>query len=143
MAERIVFTRPDGGVSVVCPAPGVDIAVVLARSIPGDATDVTVVDETALSTDREFRNAWRQFGGVVSIDMPAAREIHAERINAAKRTVARDLVEREAMGEDMTAEKAALRAADVQAQIAAAPNPVALKAVWPLQLPRYNMRPFA
>lgn len=136
MADLIVYTRPDGGVSVVHPAAGVDTATLLLKSVPADATDVEVVDAAAIPADRAFRNAWRRIGGVVSIDMPAAREIHAERVNAAKRALARDLIEREAMGEDVTTEQAALRAADVQAQIAAAPNAAALKAVWPADLPR-------
>lgn len=83
--KRIIFTRPDGGVSVVCPVRDDDEFLSLVMSkVPKDATNVQVVDETDLPTDRTFRDAWRQSGEAVTHDMPKCREIHRERLRAAR-----------------------------------------------------------
>lgn len=58
MNKRIVYTRPDGGISVVTPAPNwrnkgesdeAFLVRVMARSVPKDATDVRVCDVSELS----------------------------------------------------------------------------------------------
>ena len=141
--KKIVYTRLDGGVSIVNPTPQFlasfadeadGMATIRARNVPPDATDVVQVDETNIPADRTYRNAWRQNGGAFSTDMPMAREIHSVHIGIVKRKKARELIEREMMGEDVTAERAALRAVNATAQIAAAQTPAALKAVWPVIL---------
>lgn len=135
--KKIVYTRPDGGVSVVNPAAGArlafaatlpdgtvirsesivhvaatevkdahDIVTPIAipadqilrpwpadgkaewaesedqfiarispKSIPKDAKDVRIVEGAELPLDYTFRNAWRQAGGKVEVDMPKAVEI--------------------------------------------------------------------
>jgi hypothetical protein len=75
--ERIAYTRPDGGVSVVIPAKGRDIVDILV-DIPADATNVTVID--AVPTDRAFRDAWTFDGRSFGHDMVKAREIHRDRL---------------------------------------------------------------
>jgi hypothetical protein len=75
--ERIAYTRPDGGVSVVIPAKGRDIVDILV-DIPADATNVTVID--AVPTDRAFRDAWTFDGKSFGHDMVKAREIHRDRL---------------------------------------------------------------
>lgn len=55
--RRIVYTRPDGGVSVVIPAPGVPDDV-LRKAIPADAADVRECTADEIPTDRTFRDAW-------------------------------------------------------------------------------------
>lgn len=138
--KKIVYTRPDSGVSIVNPAPEFlalfateqeGLNAVQVRAVPADATDVVQVDEANIPADRTFRSAMRQSAGVFSVDMPKAREIHAARIEDARREKARDLIEREMVGEDVTVAKEGLRATNVTAQINAAANPNALKAVWP------------
>ncbi len=140
--EKIIYKRPDGGVSIVRPAPKFingfrspeeGLAAVVAKAVPADASDVAVVD--SVPADRTFRNAWRQSAGVFSVDIGQAREIHAANIAAAKRAQARDIVEREAMGEDVTAARTALQA-DLKPQIDAAGDTDALAAVWPAGLAR-------
>jgi hypothetical protein len=54
---RIVFERPDGGVSVVVPAQGATMEQLLA-TIPADALNIKQVTTDDLPTDRIFRNAW-------------------------------------------------------------------------------------
>jgi hypothetical protein len=76
--KRIAYTRPDGGVSVVIPANGQNIDYILAKDIPADATNVTVID--AVPTDRAFRDAWTFDGKSFGHDMVKAREIHRDRL---------------------------------------------------------------
>lgn len=90
----IAYSRPDGGVSVVNPAPGrvaglvaggmtedEAIAVIQAKSVPGDATQVEVMDRPLIPTSRVFRNAWtKSGGGPPVVDMPKARVIKTEQI---------------------------------------------------------------
>lgn len=104
--EVIVFTRPDGGVSVVNPAPeclaqlqrplgsptvpgqcpvsGLTLAGALdwirQKDVPANATHVTVRDRSELSPSRRFRDAWRIQAGVVHVDLPAARVIREREI---------------------------------------------------------------
>jgi hypothetical protein len=122
--KKIIYTRPDGGVSVVHPAEGarlahgvrsvdgkfervgptqpidrffrrwpVDgmvadwaetedefIARVAARSVPADATNVRVVDESEIPGDRVFRDAWKDAGGKLDVDFAKAQEITKERL---------------------------------------------------------------
>lgn len=133
--KRIIYTRPDGGLSVVVPVEGarlafsvtlkdgtqhvsssqvlaeedegrrltvyalpvdnifrrwpVDVAAadwaetedqflarLAAKDVPGDATNVQIVDEAVIPSGRTFRNAWAhcQVNGC-RIDMPKARAI--------------------------------------------------------------------
>lgn len=142
----IIFTRPDGGVSVVNPAPEFmakfnneteGLAAIQAKSIPADATDIETIDKTLLP-DREFRNAWVHSTGPapVTVDMSKAREIQTERINKAKRVLARGLLEREMLGENIITEKATLVAIDMAQAINAAQTPRTLSNVWPPGLVR-------
>lgn len=146
--DRIIYTRPDGGMSVVTPGQGISIDAVLAKDIPSDATDVTVVDEGNLPSTRTFRNAWQQSGAAVNVDMPLARDIHAERMGAAHAAeIARLKVEERKERLKSKTSQADAHAATVIAlealslntlatQIANAPNPTALSAIWPAQVPR-------
>ena len=155
--KRIIYTRPDGGVSVVNPAPNARLVTetedefverIRAKDVPVDASDVQIVEESALTNDRRFRNAWRQTAGVISVDMPAARAIHSERIaNAQVAEIARLKVEERKERLLSNTAKADQHAADLTAlealalnmlatQIQAAPNTTALVAIWPARVPR-------
>lgn len=142
---KIIYTRPDGGVSVVSPAPAfmakfgseeLALAALRAKVVPSDATDVIEVDEGSIPTDREFRDAWNHAGGVFGMDMPKARAIQEQRIDRAKRNVAHDIIEREILGENVAGDKAALQAINVKSAIDNAADIAALKAAWPPGLAR-------
>ncbi len=64
-AKCIIYTRRDGGVSVVHPAQGLSIEDVLTRSIPDDAADVNVVDKSSIPKSRVTRDSWKQKNGVI------------------------------------------------------------------------------
>ena len=95
MSKCIVYTRPDGGVTVVHPAPEYlarfnseadGIAAVQLKAVPKDAINIIIVDHTAIPTSRRFRNAWNIQGNTVVHNMTKARnkrmsEIRTERNN--------------------------------------------------------------
>lgn len=82
MAESIIaLTRADGGVSIAVTRKEVTPEL-LARCIA--AVDGYVshrfISREAVPTDRTFRNAWRDNGVGVSVEMAAAREIHRDKL---------------------------------------------------------------
>lgn len=87
--KKIIFTSPDGGLSVVHPCLGdqradeTDAAFlsrVMSKAVPADALTVRVVDFSEIPSDRSFRDAWKDIGRAVAVDMPKAREIHREKL---------------------------------------------------------------
>ena len=89
----ILFTRPDGGVSVVNPAPefvasfpteAEALVAIQAKSVPSDATDIEIVERAVLPTQRVFRDAWVKKIGGAEVDMPRARIIHLDRIRVVR-----------------------------------------------------------
>ncbi|KKL75151.1 hypothetical protein LCGC14_2057750 [marine sediment metagenome] len=157
--KRIIYTRSDGSVSVVGPAPefvanfdGTEaeaIAFIQAKDVPADAVDVEIVEQATIPTDRWFRDAWTRpvGGGSINIDMPRAREIQAERIQVARQRAIRYFQDEEDMArltgrapkaDQHAADRASLEAMNLTAvatRVAGAANPTALKAIWPVKLP--------
>lgn len=79
--ERIVYTRPDGGVSVVIPTGEVDIDTLMRKVVPADATGVRKCT-TADLPDRVFREAWDDSNpeNFVGVNLVKAKEIaHGKR----------------------------------------------------------------
>ena len=161
--KRVVYRRSDGVVEVINPnrsrmaelmAEGEGrtedeaLAIITARCFsqlpergfgpPEDAEVMEAVDIPGHRVgDREFRNALVKPGpGAPTLDMSKARLIHAARIYTMRLSRARELIEREFLGESVAVEKAALRAQNVQPQIDAAASPKALSGVWPAGLNR-------
>ena len=156
--KRIAYTRPDGGVSVVVPSPNFvaqfdteaqAIAFIQVKDVPSDASTISVIDVTDIPSDRTFRNAWEQTApGVIDINMPKARDIHAGQIARAQiAEIARLKVEERkerlrgntTQADSHAATTLALDALDLNVlatQIFAAPTPTVLKAVWPALIPR-------
>tara|TARA_Y100000401_G_scaffold32366_1_gene23778 strand:- start:909 stop:1109 length:201 start_codon:yes stop_codon:yes gene_type:complete len=56
---RFVYTRDDGGITIVCPSDncGLTLDQIKDKDCPKDRT-VYTVDKSAIPTDRSFRNAW-------------------------------------------------------------------------------------
>ena len=57
--KRFIYTRDDGGISIVCPADNCELTLeqIKAKDCPTGKT-VYTVDKSAIPTDRSFRNAW-------------------------------------------------------------------------------------
>lgn len=88
--KKIIYTRPDGGLSVVHPVlntlgeeDGFTEEQAFDRAldkIPTDASNVRIVDESDIPTNRTFRNAWVDTGNSVTHDITKCREIHKSRL---------------------------------------------------------------
>lgn len=147
--KKIIYTRPDGGCSVVTPAPNARrpdeseaafLARIRQKSVPANATDIRIVEPTEIPSDREFRGAWRQRPEGVVVDLLAAREIQRQRIERVRLEKAIELSRREMLGENVAAEKAELRAINAQSLVDAAQDVDELKAAWPASLSRLPRR---
>ena len=144
--KRILFTRPDGGLSVVTPVINTreniteDAALERAvKKLPSDAVNVRVVDASEIPTDRSFRNAWED-SGKIDVNMPKAREIHKERLRQIRAPLLAKLdVEYQradeqgdaALKAQIATKKQALRDVSKHSAIAAAKTPDELKAAIP------------
>lgn len=95
--KKLMYTRPDGGVSIVYPVTKEQIekqlgaltdeqyeAHVRERSIPIDAVNVTEVDDADIPSDREFRDAWKQLDAKIDFDLEKAKAIQLNRVRAAR-----------------------------------------------------------
>lgn len=93
--KKIIYTRPDGGISIVIPAPKEAIETVLGpmsqriyekhvkeRSIPKDAIKVRDIEDIDIPSSREFRNAWADTepGDQIDINVTKAKDIQLEKI---------------------------------------------------------------
>lgn len=163
MAKVRVFTLPGGNVAIMAPnekgrAPQESYDeffdrvcaanTIIAPNLVGQPfEDVNFDSVNAMS--REFRGAWEKPAGApIAVNMPKAREIHAIRMAQAKTTETARLVLAEVklrlLGKTTEADQAATDKAAVDglnlttlaAQMAVAPNPTALSAIWPALLPR-------
>lgn len=85
--RKIVYTRPDGGISVVTPVRNThpvletltdaEIEQRAFAKLPPDAINPVFVDPTMIPTDRSFRNAWKHD---LTVDIPKAQEITRQRL---------------------------------------------------------------
>ncbi len=162
--KRIVFTRPDGGVSVMVPtdahianlmASGLTevqaVEAVKISDVPPGSTDIIITEFANIPTDRLFRDDWRRTGAAVpAVDMSIARRRHALRIASAKRLAISILGEREdelrmsgrtvaadAVATDITAIENINRAT-ISTQISGAATPNDLRAIWPTILNEFK-----
>ena len=89
--RRIIFTRPDGGLSVVTPVintllehknfTDADAEQRAWGKLPADAINPRWADAAEIPLDRVFRDAWEDNGGV-KVNMQKAREIHRAHLRA-------------------------------------------------------------
>lgn len=113
-------------------------------------SEVTNIREIAEGDipDTEFKDAWRDNGVSIDIDMPAARLIHASRIAQAvvsgidrlrKEEVVASFQGRVADASRHAAEKATVEGINIAAEVgkmASAQDPTTLSAIWPVGLAR-------
>lgn len=147
--KKIIYTRADGGVSVVnLPSDATDedfdkeLEMVKSERQP---VDTPVIVEDPRPASRFFRGAWRRNGNGIDVDMPIARIIKTSRIRKERdeRLAVEDIAymradERNDQAEKtrIAAKKQALRdlPATVQTDLEAITTPKELEAfepVWP------------
>ena len=85
----IIFTHPDGGLSVVHPVRNThgetletdaEIAQRAWDRLPADAINPRWADASEIPADRTFRNAWEDDAGGLKVNMTKAREIHRTKL---------------------------------------------------------------
>jgi hypothetical protein len=80
MAQVIIFTNSNGGVSVCVPTGELPIEVVKSRDTP--STSIIVQDSELPQADNDFFNAWELADGVVTVNIDKAKEITKARLRA-------------------------------------------------------------
>jgi hypothetical protein len=80
MAQVIIFTNSNGGVSVCIPTGELDIHAVKAKDTP--STSIIVQESELPQADNDFFNAWELANGVVTVNLTKAKEITKQRLRA-------------------------------------------------------------
>ena len=131
--SKIIYTNPDGTVSIITPAGDVNDAI---KDVP-DGLSYEIVEDSAIPTDRTFRNAWKQNSKTIETDMTKAKEIHKANIRLARKDKLAELdiefqkaLETSASTTDIVSKKQALRDAPADSAIASATTEAKLKAQW-------------
>ena len=77
---RIVYPNDDGGVSVIVPSPrwSGTIEELAAKDVP-DGKAYKIVEDSVVSTDRTFRDAWENYEDI-TVSFPKAKEITKKRL---------------------------------------------------------------
>jgi hypothetical protein len=80
MAQVIIFTNDNGGVSVCIPTGEISIEAVKAKDTPAGSI---IVDQSTLpNSDNDFFDAWELSGSTVSVNLSKAKEITKARLRA-------------------------------------------------------------
>lgn len=159
MNKVICFTRPDGGMSFILPAPKEHLERILGPLTEKaywahvyerndwqlkDAVNVHECEHDELPHhDRDFRNAWETDGSRVSVSMPKARSIHMNRIRQA-RNAKLEVLDREYMkavgrkqitlADQIEAGRETLRNLPQTFDLEQVWTPEELKILWPTEL---------
>ena len=78
--SKIIYTNSDGTVAVIHPTGDVNDAI---KDVPSGLS-YEIVEDSAIPTDRSFRNAWKQNNKTIETDMTKAKEIHKAKIREAR-----------------------------------------------------------
>jgi hypothetical protein len=79
MAQVIIFTNFNGGVSVCTPTGELSIEAVKEKDTPAGSI---IVDTSTLPTDNDFFDAWELANGVVTVSLTKAKDITKKRLRA-------------------------------------------------------------
>ena len=105
MAQVIIFTNDNGGVSVCVPTGELDINAVKAKDTPSHS--IIVQDSELPQADNDFFDAWELNNGAVSVNLDKAKEITKKRLRAEREPLlaAQDVLFQRALetGADTTA----------------------------------------
>ena len=78
MANVIIFTNENGGVSVCVPTGELDIQAVKAKDTPSNS--IIVQDSELPSADNDFFDAWELSNGTVSVNLTKAKAMTKTRL---------------------------------------------------------------
>ena len=149
--SRIIFSNSDGTLSFIVPCLNeinpttgqpFTIQEIADKDLPAGISTYSVVEDSVIPTDIDFRDAWvgvgiGTTGGTISHNMTKAKEIHKNNIRAARTPLLTALdvefqkaQETSANTSDIVAKKQALRDAPAASGISTASNTTELKAQW-------------
>jgi len=78
MANVIIFTNDNGGVSVCVPTGELDIQAVKAKDTPSNS--IIVQDSELPNADNDFFDAWELSNGTVSVNLTKAKALTKTRL---------------------------------------------------------------
>ena len=143
--SKIIYTNSDGTVSIVQPVlteinPNTGKPFTIEEIAEKDiekGISYEIVDDSAIPTDRSFRDAWKQNDKTIETDIDKAKEIHKTNIREARTSKLQELdiefqkaQETSADTSDIVAKKQALRDAPADSAIESATDEADLKAQW-------------
>ena len=94
MAQVIIHTNSNGGVSVTVPTGEISVQAVLEKDCPAGAI---IIDDSELPTDNEYFNAWELVDGKVVVN-EAKKQAMIDAIQAATTAKASALAKLTALG---------------------------------------------
>ena len=131
--SKIIYTNSDGTVAIIHPIGDMNDAI---KAVPSGLS-YEIVEDSAIPSDRSFRNAWKQNSKTIETDMTKAKEIHKTNIRNARTPKLLELdvefqkaLETSSSTTDVVNKKKALRDAPADSGIASAKTEAELKAQW-------------
>ena len=131
--SKIIYTNSDGTVAIIHPIGDVNDAI---KAVPSGLS-YEIVEDSAIPSDRSFRNAWKQNSKTIETDMTKAREIHKTNIRNARTPKLTELdvefqkaLETSSSTTEIVAKKQALRDAPADSGITSATSESELKSQW-------------
>ena len=70
--SKIIYTNSDGTVAIIHPIGDVNDAI---KAVPSGLS-YEIVEDSAIPSDRSFRNAWKQNSKTIETEMKMDREIY-------------------------------------------------------------------
>ena len=87
---KIVYTNPDNSISIIIPADcGMDIEMIARKDVPAGCP-YQIVEDDAIPTDRDFRNAWT-LTDKIEVDIAKAQSITKDRLRAERKPLLESL----------------------------------------------------
>ena len=129
--SRIIYSKPDGGVSVVLPTSGVATEALAAKTVPAGAEYQIVSRDLVFPVDRIFRDAWTWEGENKPIleNLEKSKLIAIEAIKDATRLTAKKAADAAFFDEPAALSEEEIKGAcsDCMADINAAEDPYEVK----------------
>jgi len=82
MAQVIIFSNDNGGVSVCVPTGELPIDKVLEKDVPGGRNARIVPAADLPNQDNDFFNAWEMNGATITVNLEKAKAITKDRLRA-------------------------------------------------------------
>ena len=137
--SKILYTNAEGTLCVVTPINKNKTIEEIAAQVVPDGISYEIIEDSAVPTDRSFRDAWKQNNKTIETDMTKAREVHKQKIRFARELLFADLdveFQKALETDDATKKtevinkKQALRDAPADNAINEATDETSLKAQW-------------